>query len=64
MVTEAETGASRSRSVRKIVRPARRLTSISWASTQTGPSRSIQPRTLLEISRNGWGFSGEDSRGT
>ena len=64
MVTEADTGASRSRRVRNTVRPARRLTSISCASTHTGPSRSIQPRTLWEISRSGCGFSGDDSNDT
>ena len=64
MVAEAETSASLSRRVRKMIRPDRRLISINWASTQTGPSRSIQPRTRCAIRRSGCGFSGEDSRGT
>ena len=63
-VTETDTSASLSRRVRKMVRPDRRLISISCASTHTGPSRSIQPRTRCAIRRSGCGLSGEDSRGT
>ena len=64
-VTDADTFASLSRMVTKTVRlPARRLISITCASTQIAPSRSIQPRTADVTTRSGCGFSADDSMGT
>ena len=61
----ADTLASGSRMVMNTVRPAgRRLISISWPSTQTVPSRSIQPRTAAVTRRSGCGCSRDDSNPT
>ena len=62
--TLADTWASRSRSVRKTLDvPARRLISITCASTQTDPRRSIHIRTSDSTRPSGTGCSGEDSSG-
>ena len=62
-VTVIEMSATVSRRVRKTVAmPGRRLSWATWPSTQTAPSRSIQPPIALATVRTATGAAGEVSR--